>query len=67
MCGKLLESIIRDEIMGHLTRNKLLRDSQHRFMNRKSCCTNVLEFFEKETRAMDDGVHYDMVLLDLDL
>jgi hypothetical protein len=28
----------------------------------KSCCTNLLEFMEKVTSAVDEGVHYDVIL-----
>ena len=43
--GKLLESIIKDNIFKHLEILKLIRTSQHGFMKGKSCLTNLLEFF----------------------
>ena len=52
---KLLESILKDDIMQHLTRNKLLKNSQHGFMAGKSCTTNLLEFMEKITSEADLG------------
>ena len=52
---KLLESILKDDIMQHLTSNKLLKKSQHGFMAGKSCTTNLLEFLEKVTEAADKG------------
>ena len=58
---KLLESILKDDIMQHLTRNKLLKNSQHRFMPGKSCTTNLLEFMEKVTAAADKGKSVDIV------
>jgi hypothetical protein len=44
VCCKVLESVIRDDLMEHLLRNNLMRESQHGFMARKSCTTNLLEF-----------------------
>ncbi len=64
VCCKILDSIIRDAMMAHLLENDLLRQSQHGFMPRKSCCTNLLEFFDAATRAVDSGVPFDVVLLD---
>jgi hypothetical protein len=46
VCCKVLESIIRDDLMGHLLENKLLHPSQHRFMARKSCTTNLWSFWK---------------------
>ena len=64
VCSKVLESIIRDRLMGHLIRNGLIKDYQHGFLNGKSCCTNLLEFFEEVTKAVDSSVPYDVVFLD---
>jgi hypothetical protein len=64
VCGKVLESIIRDRIVDHLVRNGLIKESQHGFMNGKSCCTNLLEYLEEATRAADEGKPFDMVFLD---
>jgi len=64
VCCKIMESILRDTIMDHLLRNKLINESQHGFMSSKSCCTNLLEFFERVTRAVDEGTPYDVVFLD---
>ena len=61
---KLLESILKDDIMQHLTRNKLLKNSQHGFMAGKSCTTNLLEFMEKITSEADRGKSVDIVYLD---
>jgi hypothetical protein len=64
VCCKLMESVLRDKIMNHLLENKLINESQHGFMSNKSCCTNLLEFFEKVTKAVDNGEPYDVVFLD---
>ncbi len=64
VCCKLLESILRDELMKHLTANCLLNPSQHGFMPGKSCTTNLLEFMEKITSVIDAGQPFDVVFLD---
>ncbi len=64
ICCKLLESILRDVLMEHLERNKLINQSQHGFMPKKSCGTNLLEFLEKVTREVDEGNPVDVIFLD---
>ncbi len=64
ICCRILESIIRDSLMDHLLRNDLLANSQHGFMPNKSCCTNLLEFFEKVTSVIDQGSQFDVIFLD---
>jgi hypothetical protein len=61
---KLLESIIKDRIMAHLKKHRLIRKSQHGFMPGRSCTTNLLAFFDKATAAIDRGVSFDAVFLD---
>ena len=64
VCGKILESIIKDEIMSHLNRHGLLRKSQHGFMSKRSCTTNLLSFLERVTEAVDTGEAVDVIFLD---
>ena len=64
VCCKLLESLIRDKLMDHLLENKLINQSQHGFMSKKSCTTNLLEFMELVTKAVDEGDPVDVVYLD---
>lgn len=61
---KILESLIKDLIVDHLTSHKLLNTSQHGFMNGKSCSTNLLEFMETIILNLDSGVPSDIVYLD---
>jgi hypothetical protein len=51
-------------MMDHLIKNNLLRDSQHGFMPNRSCTTNLLEFFEVVTGAVDRGDPFDIIFLD---
>ena len=64
VCCKIMESVIRDGMMEHLERNKLIGNSQHGFLPGKSCSTNLLEFLERVTREVDEGKPFDIVFLD---
>jgi hypothetical protein len=64
VCCKILETLVRDGIMSHLESNNLISQEQHGFLPGKSCCTNLLEFMEKVTSAVDEGVPYDVIFLD---
>ena len=61
---KVLESLIRDCIVEHLKENELIFPSQHGFVNRRSCLTNLLEYFEKITELIDQGNSVDILYLD---
>ena len=61
---KVMESILRDAIVLHLSLNNLIRPSQHGFMARKSCLTNLLEYLEELTALVDKGHAVDIVYLD---
>ena len=43
---------------------KLINGSQHGFTKGRSCLTNLLEFFEKVTDAIDKGKPFDCIYLD---
>lgn len=62
--GKLMERIIKEELVRHLENNNLILDSQHGFRNKKSCLTNLLEFSEKVAGIIDEGDPVDVVYLD---
>ena len=61
---KILEQIIKDELSEHLARNRLINDSQHGFTKGKSCATNLIQFFDKVSESMDEGVPIDIFHLD---
>jgi len=61
---KVMESILKDEIMNHLEMNALLNNSQHGFMKNRSCATNLLEFLEKASTVVDSGKGFDIIYLD---
>ena len=44
--------------------NKLIKDSQLGFRNKRSCLTNLLEFIEKVAEYLDSGEPVDVIYLD---
>ena len=60
----MLEAIIKDEVVSHLERHKLIRPSQHGFMRGRSCASNLLSFLDKIMAAVDSGEAADIVFLD---
>jgi hypothetical protein len=64
VCCKLLESVVKDKIMSHLKKHKLIKNSQHGFLSGRNCSTNLLAFFEKVTREVDSGQSFDAIFLD---
>ena len=48
----------------HLKANELIFSSQHSFVNRRLCLTNLLEYFEKVTELIDQGNSMDILYLD---
>ena len=62
--GKILEAILKDSLIDHLSAHSLLNVSQHGFLSKKSCLTNLLEFLEYVTDAVDQGKPVDVIYLD---
>lgn len=61
---KLMETLIRDKIVKYLEENKLLNDSQHGFRNKRSCLTNLLDFFYEVFNSYDETKAVDIIYLD---
>ena len=59
-----MERIIRDAIVRYLFNNNLLSSSQHGFVNRKSCVTNLLETLDFLSKAKAENKVGDMIMLD---
>jgi hypothetical protein len=59
-----MEGVIKEELMKHLTTNRLISDSQHGFIAGRSCTTNLLTFQEEITKFTDEGVPVDIFYLD---
>ena len=56
LASKIMESIIRDAMVQHLSKNDLCTTEQHGFTNGRSCLTNLLETFESWTEDVDKGI-----------
>ena len=61
---KIMESILRDKIMLHIASHNIINSSQHGFLPKKSCLTNLLEYMEALTKLVDEGHSVDVVYLD---
>ena len=59
-----MERIIRDALVEHMNNNKLFSEEQHGFIKGKSCVTQLLEFMEDITKAIDQGDEVDIIYLD---
>ncbi|CAL4067024.1 unnamed protein product [Meganyctiphanes norvegica] len=61
---KMLETVVRDNILNHLKENDLLSDKQHGFREGRSCLSNLLTTLEDWTSILDDGDCVDVAYLD---
>ncbi|KAK4807164.1 hypothetical protein QYF61_024284 [Mycteria americana] len=62
--GKLMEQIILSAITRHIEDNQGIKTSQHGFRKGRSCLTNLISFYDKVTRLVDEGKAVDVVYLD---
>ena len=63
--GKLLERLIRDEIVKQMEVNNLFSAAQHGFVTGKSCSTQfILELMEELTEALDSNEDVNIIYLD---
>ena len=61
---KVLESIVKEQVLGHLEKNKLLSEEQHGFRKGRSCLSNLLTTLEDWTSILEDGNCVDVAYLD---
>ena len=61
---RILESMIKDDLMKHLMEGKLITENQHGFMTGRSCTTNLIAFMDKLTEIVDNGESCDVFYLD---
>ena len=61
---KILESIIKDELMKHLTAGDLLAAGQHGFRSRRSCNTQLLEVINEWSLIIEQGDPIDTLYMD---
>src|SRR6218665_829297 len=63
MC-KVMERIVKDNIVEHLNEYNVIKGSQHGFTRGRSCLTNLLEFFEDVYEKIDKGKLVYVIYLD---
>ena len=62
--SKVMESIIRDNIIMHMTETGQLNQAQHGFVRRRSCLTQLLTTLDCWTKALEEGLPVDVAYLD---
>ena len=62
--GKIMERLIRNALVEHMVDNNLFTPEQHGFISGKSCTTQLLEYMEDITQAIDNGDDVDVIYLD---
>ena len=61
---KVFESIIKDQLMEFLTKNRVITEDQHSYLAHHSTTTNLLESINDWTRNLDDALDTDVVYVD---
>ena len=59
-----MESFVRDAIMDHLIKHKLLADDQHGFVPGRNCITQLLLCLEEWTKLVEEGKAFDAIYTD---
>ncbi|KAF2364248.1 Reverse transcriptase domain [Trinorchestia longiramus] len=62
--SKTIERLLKVRITEHLNDQNLINDTQHGFREKRSCLTNLLDFFEEVNRIYDRTKAADLVYLD---
>ena len=61
---KILEAIIKENMIELLSKNNIINPNQHGFLEGMSCLTNLLETFEDWTTTLDEVCGLDFIYLD---
>ena len=64
ICCKLLETIVREQVMNHLKTNKLISAKQFGFMSGRSTTLQLLTILDKWTSILDRGGAIDVIYFD---
>ena len=62
--SKVLESIIRDNLLQHMSGAGLLHGAQHGFLPKRSCISQLMEVMEDWSAAIEAGEPVDVIYLD---
>ena len=60
MVGKVIESLIKDRLMKHMTGGRHFCDAQHGFVPGRCCMTQLLATLELGTRWFEKGEPLDV-------
>ena len=58
---KLMETVIRDEIVNHVENQNLLSPAQHGFRSHRSCSTQLIEVIHDWANSLDDNTPVDNI------
>jgi hypothetical protein len=61
---KVLESIIKQNMLLHVEKHELVKSTQHGFVGKRSCLSNLLTSVEYVTSHVDKGIPVDVLYLD---
>ena len=59
--SKIMESTVKDKIVHHLMRNRLLSDDQHGFVPGRNCVTQSLLCLEECTQMIENDEAFDVI------
>ena len=62
--SKILERFVYEDILDQCSKLKILPLSQHGFLPRRSCLTNLLSTYDTVTRWLDSGNSCDIIFFD---
>jgi len=66
ICCKVLESMIKDALLDHFKRNKLLDHRQHGFMKGRSTTIQLMKLMDEWSEAIDRGEEVDVIYTDFE-
>ena len=61
---KMMEQLVRNEVMEHMMTNNLLSSFQHGFVHGRSCTTRLLAVLDKWTEVIEQGESINAIYLD---
>jgi len=64
ICSKILERLIYKQILSYCHDLSILNESQHGFLQGRSCLTNLLCTYDEVTSLVDAGIPCDVIFLD---
>ena len=61
---KIMESLVRDELVNHMVKNNLISSKQHGFVPLGNCITNLLSCIEEWVKILESGDTVDVIYTD---